>query len=169
LVIDTSAFIAGFDPSSIRDEVYTVPMVEEELSTNSMAILRFRMAVENEKMKVKTPSNECLDMVKGTSKTVGDMLFLSEVDMNVLALSLELKSMGYRPLIVTDDYSIQNVANQMGIEFASLITFGIRYKLHWTLYCPACYRKYPSDHKSKLCNVCGNVLKRKSLRKTLIK
>jgi UPF0271 protein len=86
-----------------------------------------------------------------------------------LALALEFKSAGYSPLIVTDDYSIQNVANQIGVEFASLMTFGIRFRLHWILYCPACHKKYPSDYKLKACEICGTTLKRKPLSKTLVK
>jgi len=38
---------------------------------------------------------------------------------------MELKDSGYAPQIVTDDYSIQNVATKMGIEFLSLATLGI--------------------------------------------
>lgn len=131
--------------------------------------MRFKTAVESGKLRVKTPSIHFLDKVKESSKAVGDVLYLSQVDLQVLALALELKSTTHDPLIVTDDYSIQNVANQIGIDFASLMTFGIRYRLYWILYCPACHRKYPSDYKFKSCQVCGTKLRRKPLRKTPIK
>jgi UPF0271 protein len=125
-------------------------------------------AVGNAKLKIKQPSAEFMDKVKEASKKVGDILSLSEADKQVLALALELKIAGFTPLIVTDDYSIQNVANQIGVEFAPLMTFGIRFRLHWILYCPACHKKYPSDYRLKTCEVCGTVLKRKPLRKTLV-
>ncbi len=131
--------------------------------------MRFKTALEIGKLKVKTPSIHFLDRVKESSKAVGDVLYLSQVDLQVLALALELKSTSHDPLIVTDDYSIQNVANQIGVDFASLMTFGIRYRLYWILYCPACHRKYPSDYKFKTCQVCGTELRRKPLRKTSIK
>ena len=86
--------------------------------------------------------------------------------MQILALALELKSADLDPLIVTDDYSIQNVANQIGVNFTSLVTYGIRFRFDWILYCPACHRKYSSDYKFKSCEVCGTELKRKPLRKT---
>jgi len=168
-VLDTSAFIAGFDPFSIADGVYSVPHVEQELASNSLPWTRFKTAVENGKLKLKAPSSTFLERVKESSKTVGDVAFLSLVDLQVLALALELKSRGYSPLIVTDDYSIQNVANQIGVEFTSLMTFGIRFRHHWIMYCPACYRKYPADHKNETCPVCGTSLKRKPLRKTLVR
>jgi len=124
--------------------------------------------VDNGKLKLKKPRAQFLNKVKESSKAVGDMLFLSEVDLQVLALALEQKGAGHNPLIVTDDYSIQNVANQIGVNFASLTTFGIRYRLNWILYCPACHRKYPSDHKPRTCQICGTKLKRKPLKKTPI-
>ena len=71
--------------------------------------------------------------------------------------------------IVTDDYAIQNVANQMGVEFASLMTFGIKFRLYWIKYCPACHRKYPSDYRFKHCKVCGTELKRRPLKSRRIR
>jgi UPF0271 protein len=118
---------------------------------------------------VKTPQSCFLEEVKAASKLVGDVFFLSEADFQVLALGLELKKLGFLPLIATDDYSIQNVANQIGIEFASLATFGIRFRLQWIRYCPACHRRYPADYKFKKCQVCGTELKRKPLRRTSLK
>ncbi len=169
MVLDTSAFIAGFDPLSIEDGVYSVTAVEMELASGSLPWVRFKTAVENGKLKLRAPKAEFLDRVKESSRDVGDVLFLSDVDLQVLALALELKSAGNEPLIVTDDYSIQNVANQLGLEFAPLMTFGIRFRLHWIRYCPACRRKYPPDYKHRKCEVCGTELKRKPLKKTALK
>jgi UPF0271 protein len=169
LILDTSAFIAGFDSLSVEDKQYSVPMVEKELVPNSLPWIRFKTAVERGKLKLRTPTARFRNKVKESSKEVGDVLFLSSADLQVLALALEQKKAGYNPLIVTDDYSIQNVANQIRVKFTSLTTFGIRFRLYWTLYCPACYRKYLSDYKSKTCEVCGTKLKRKPSKKITIK
>jgi len=168
IVLDTSAFIAGFDPQSIQDPQYSVPEVKNELATNSLPWTRFTTAVEGGKLKVKTAKVKYVEQIKAASKVVGDLLFLSEADRQVLALALELKDAGYLPQIVTDDYSIQNVANQLDIKFAPLMTFGIRYRFSWTLYCPACHHKYSADYRSKHCEICGTRLKRKPLRKKLV-
>ena len=164
VVLDTSALIAGFDPLSIEGEHYTVPKVKDEIAENSMSDVRFKIAVENGKLRVRIPNEISLSKIKASATVVGDTFFLSETDLQVLALALELKTEGYTPLIVTDDYSIQNVANQVGIEFASLATYGIRRRLHWIRYCPACHRKYPADSKQKTCKVCGTPLKRKPVK-----
>jgi UPF0271 protein len=146
--------------------VYTVPLVKHELASNSMIYTRFRTAIDSGKLLVRTPADTSLAEVEKSSEVVGDIRFLSEADKQVLALAIELKHQGEEPLVVTDDYSIQNVSNQLGLEFAPLMTFGIRYRLNWTIYCPACHRQYPADYKLKTCQVCGTEVKRKPLRKT---
>ena len=169
LVLDASALIAGFDPLSVDDMQYSVPEVRRELVSNSLPWVRFNTAVEGGRLKVGVPTDRSLRRVREASKRVGDVLFLSDADMRVLALALELKDDGYNPQIVTDDYSIQNVADQLGIGFAPLMTCGIRFRLQWIRYCPACYRKYPSDYRFKSCEVCGTELRRKPLRKKAVR
>jgi UPF0271 protein len=164
MVLDTSAFLAGFDPFSVSEKQFTSPTVEDEIRANSMSWVRFKAAAENGKVKVKSPSKEYLKKVTASAKKVGDAFFLSETDIELLALASELKAEGCTPQIVTDDYSIQNVATQLGIEFVALATFGISRLLEWIRYCPACYKKYPADYKSTTCKVCGTDLKRKPRR-----
>jgi UPF0271 protein len=166
IVLDTSALLAGFDPFSISEEQYTIPMVKEEIMEGSMLGVRFKAAIESGKLKVKAPDKIFFDRVKTSAKIIGDIYFLSETDFQILALALELKTCGYSPLVATDDYSIQNVADQLGIEFVSLATFGIRFRLQWLRYCPACRRRYPADYKFSKCEVCGTELKRKPMRRS---
>ena len=166
IVLDTSAFLAGFDPFSLGTEQVTVPRVEEEILRNSMIKMRFETAIESGKLKVRAPSQEASDSARASASKVGDSFKLSEADMQLLALAVELKTEGYVPQIVTDDYSIQNVAKQLGIEFVALATFGIKRLLEWIRYCPACHRIYPTNCKTKECQVCGTELKRKPRRQT---
>jgi UPF0271 protein len=166
IILDTSAFIAGFDPLTVPEKQYTVPEVKKELIAGSMPWMRFNAAVENGKLMIRNPKSSVLQEIQEASRKVGDMRYLSEADLQVLALALELKGRSLSPLIVTDDYSIQNVANKIDVEFTSLMTFGIKFRFKWILYCPACFRKYPSDYKFKICEVCGTELKRKPKKKT---
>ena len=143
-----------------------MPEVKKELIAGSMPWMRFNVAVENRKLTVRSPKSSFFQDIREASRKVGDMRYLSEADLQVLALALELKGRGFSPLIITDDYSIQNVANKIDVEFASLMTFGIKFRFKWILYCPACYRKYPPDYKFKIREVCGTELKRKPKKKT---
>jgi endoribonuclease Nob1 len=162
--LDTSAFVAGFDPFTVREEQVAPPLVEEEVKRNTMTLLRFSTAVESGRVKIFSPAREFLDQVKVSATGVGDSFFLSETDKQVLALALEIKARGDTPQILTDDYSIQNVATKLGLGFVSLVTFGILRVLSWVRYCPACHRKYPANYKATECPICGTQLKRKPVR-----
>lgn len=164
IVLDTSAFLAGFDPFSLGEEQITAPLVEDEIKRNAMIKFRFETAVESGKVKVKAPSQEFLNKVKASASKVGDSFKLSDTDLQLLALALEMKESGCNPQLITDDYSIQNVATKLGIEFRALVTFGIKRLLEWIRYCPACHKEYPVNSKFKECQVCGTELKRKPRR-----
>jgi endoribonuclease Nob1 len=164
IVLDTSAFVAGFDPFSLNEEQLTVPKVEEEIRRNSMIKMRLETALESGKLKVKAPSQASLVKVAESSAKLGDIFKLSKTDIELLALATELKSEGVTPQIVTDDYCIQNVATQLNIDFLALATFGIKRLLEWIRYCPACHKEYPANCQSKECLVCGTQLKRKPRR-----
>jgi UPF0271 protein len=142
-------------------EQITPPEVEEEVKRNAMTRLRLNTAIESGRLKIFMPSTEFVDKIESTANSVGDTYYLSEADIQVLALALEIKAKGDRPQILTDDYSIQNVAKELNLSFVSLATFGIRRVLTWLRYCPACYKTYPATHKRSTCVVCGTQLKRK--------
>ena len=166
LVLDTSAFYSGFDSFSVDIEQFSTPKVEEELRANSMTLFKFKTAVENKRIIIVTPSEEAMAEIQKSSLGVGDSFLLSETDKQVLALALELRAAGCDPQIISDDYSIQNVATQLNIKFTSLATQGIRRLLKWMRYCPACHKGYPANCRSEVCDICGTSLKRKPVRNT---
>ena len=166
LVLDTSAFFSGFDSFSVDIEQFSTPKVEEELRVNSMTLFKFRTAVESKRLTIISPSDESLAKVQESSAGVGDSFLLSETDKQVLALALELRASGCDPQIMSDDYSIQNVATQLEIRFMPLATQGIRRLLKWMRYCPACHKGYPANYRSDVCDICGTALKRKPIRNT---
>jgi UPF0271 protein len=166
IILDTTAFIAGFNIPRSNDEVYSVPEVEEELTKSSIARFRLRTAIRDGRLKLREPDVRALKKAKDASKEMGDLASLSEVDMKILALAVQLREEGYDPMILTDDFSIQNVAKRLAVNYESLITYGIRYRLKWTLYCPACRKRYPPDYRFEKCMMCGTKLKRKPLSKS---
>lgn len=163
LVLDTSAFIMGFNPSR-KGEAYSVKSVEQELSDGSMPQLRFRMFNEKGDLTVQPPSERSQTLVEDTTVKMGESGYLSKADREVLALALDLKMDGHDTVIVSDDYAVQNVADQLEIGHSSLANFGIVHRFRWIMYCPACFRRYKPPEK--VCRVCGTALKRKVLSKT---
>ncbi len=165
LVLDTSAFIMGFNPSQ-PGENYTVDAVEEELFPGSMVQLRFQVSKEKGNLTVEVPSPRARSIVDEASAKVGERGFVSQADRDVVALALDLKQSGRDPVIVSDDYAVQNLAEHLGVNYGSLANFGIVHKFQWMMYCPACHRRYKGPEKK--CRVCGTDLKRKVLSKTRI-
>ena len=165
LVLDTSALVMGLNPSAIDSPTYSVPSVADELIQGTLAYARFRTSQDSARLTVKKPSLSSLSLVEEASSKVGDVGVLSKADREVLALALDLRESGLLPVIVSDDYAIQNVSETLGVEHASLSTFGIARKFDWIYYCPACFRRYKLEDAKRPCRVCGTRLKRKVVRK----
>ncbi len=166
IVLDASAFIMGYDPLTISEKQVTPPSIGQELRVDNMIWLRFKTACDSGKLELLAPSPHAVKRVEAVAKETGDWPKLSAVDRDVLAVATELKQKGVSPVIVSDDYSIQNVADLLKLEYVSLSTLGIRHRFQWSLYCPACHRSYPSSSAMERCRVCGTPLRRRPQRKT---
>jgi len=165
LVLDTSALIMGLNPSALNLPSYSVTSVLDELAADTLPHTRFATSRDSGQLTVKKPTSSSMKTVQETSSRVGDAVVLSKADIEVLALALDLKENGLSPAIVSDDYAIQNVSETLGMEHASLATFGIAQKFDWIYYCPACFRRYTTEDADQTCRVCGTPLKRKVVRK----
>lgn len=167
LVLDTSAFIMGFDVVEV--ESYTVPHVRDELKRGEYDKLRFDNAVRNGRLKVVSPEPGYVDEVRKAIAEMGEVGVLSESDSQLLALGLHLRAEGLEPVIVSDDYSVQNISSKLGMGFRSLATSGIRREFEWVVYCPGCYKTYADPQPEGICPICGTELKRKPGRKRPIR
>src|SRR5207247_3809272 len=109
----------GFNPSK-TGEAYSVRAVEEELSEGTMPQLRFRMFSERGELTVLAPSLRAQTVVDDASSRAGESGYLSKADRDVLALAMDLKLDGHEPIIVSDDYAIQNPADHLQIQPGSM-------------------------------------------------
>lgn len=97
----------------------------------------------------------------------GDLQKLSNTDISIIALGMQLKRNGYYVTIVSDDYSIQNVVKFSGLNFSPVMTRGISRTIRWFLYCSGCGKVF-YDSNIVICDVCGTKLKRKMRRESQI-
>jgi UPF0271 protein len=148
-VLDTMAFLtqSGF---SMKDELYTVSGVENELRRVSDKD-QFGLLI-NAGLTVREPDQKYINKITETARSTGDDKRLSFVDISLLALALELKA-----ILVTDDYSQQNVASELGIPFQGVEEKGITQVWTWELRCKGCGRRFEEKYES--CPVCGSELK----------
>ncbi|MCX8175821.1 MAG: ribonuclease VapC [Candidatus Bathyarchaeota archaeon] len=163
LVLDTPAFIVGLNLSNVCLPLYTTPSIIKELKSFWVKV-KCSTILDLKKLKVILPKESFLNEAFEASNETGDRQKLSEADLSVLALALELKVGGFNPAIVTDDFSVQNVAQHLNIECIPVIHNKIKFYIKWTWYCPACRRLFSSKESLKSCPVCGTRLKRKAVK-----
>ena len=161
LIYDTSAFIGGMDPQAIQIPQWTTPENLEEVKNKNVKDI-LQMAIKTGRLKLRSPSIESIKEIKTVASGTGDITKLSEIDIKTLALALEFLNENWNPVLMTDDYTMQNVAAALKIEYKSITEKGIRSQLRWKIYCPGCNTDYPSDTTLKKCEICDTKLKRKS-------
>ena len=148
-VLDTSVLYYGKDLPPDRELVIT-PGVVRELTREGMGErLELLMAT---RIRVSSPSRRSLAKIRQAAEKTGDSRRLSETDIEILALAEEL---GYE--LLTDDYSIQNVAQIAGVSARGLDQKGIREVYEWDAKCKGCGKVLPADVKE--CPVCGSPTK----------
>lgn len=158
----------GLDPLGLDFESYSVPEVADELREQTGPSYRLTVSRSSGKLTIRSPTTASLEEVAEKARVLGDRVVLSKADTSVLALALDLRGEGKTPVIVSDDYAVQNVAEGIRIAYQPLATLGIREKFSWIYYCPACYRQY-AQTDLQVCQVCGTKLKRKPVQKEAAK
>ncbi len=159
IILDTSAFIQGYNLSA-DEEYYTVPDVLDEIR-EEFGRLRYEGARSSGRLKELTPEKKWSMELEVKAKSSGESHKLSLTDKQLLALGLQLKADGKEPIVVSDDYSVQNMASKLGFRFVAQATKGIKKVLNWSIYCPGCRMVFDSPQEDNVCPVCGTELKRK--------
>ncbi len=143
VVLDTSGLIYLNDFRSF-EEIFTVPEVLEEVKDKITSL-----KLSGLKIKIIKPSEEKVKEIEKNAKETGDLEKLSKTDIKILALAKEKKL-----TIISDDRSIQNVAEKLRIKYISVFSKKISRLIIWRKYCKNC-KKFFEDF---YCPVCGGKL-----------
>lgn len=162
LVLDASALIQGYSSSNIS-KLFTVNEVVEEVKENLVKI-KIESLIRTNSLVVLEPKRNYITCIDRVSKDLGEKNVLSIADKKILALTLQLKSEGYNPTLISDDYSVQNISSYLGLKSRGLATRGIKKVLSWQVYCQGCKKKFEDMPPDKTCSICGTILKRKPTR-----
>jgi UPF0271 protein len=154
-VLDSSVLYYGKDLPEGFECVIT-PGVVRELNREEMGG-RLEMLLET-KIKVSSPTEQSMQRVIAEAEKTGDSRRLSVTDKELLALALDL---GYE--LMTDDYSIQNLARVMGLPCRGMDQKGIAEVFEWQAKCKGCGKLFPAD--VRVCDVCGTETKTRRKRK----
>lgn len=151
-VLDTSAFIYGTIPGD--GEIVTTPGVYGEVK-DEQSRLRLEML---HGLQVVPPDDAFVQTVTQLAEATGDDQRLSRTDRDLLAVALQEKAAGKDVELLSDDYSVQNIARKAGVRIRALRQKKSRYGIVWEKRCVGCGRAYP---EGDTCEVCGSPLRQK--------
>ena len=160
-ILDASAFINGFEPDD--DLNYTVPEITNEVKDLKSKILLDQI-ISDGKLTIKSPEDYYINKLDHIISESGDDLRLSHPDRQLLALALEINDLKGNILVLSDDYSIQNVLKILNIPFNSIITDGINQVYNWVKTCVGCKKEYPADYSEDVCEICGSKIYKRRIK-----
>lgn len=158
ILLDSSAILNdcgfSFDP---KQKYAITSRIASELKD-----LRSRMMIDNALMlRLLSIIDPCPLSVQRMQDFVSSKGFekLSEADISLLSLASELKAQKQKIFLASDDYSIQNMCQAIGIPYRPAIQGNIKGTIEFEKYCPACEREYKCGYKGKNCELCSTQLK----------
>lgn len=155
-VLDSTAFYAGI-PYQGNGRYYTTYLVLDEVKHHNVG-----SSLIHTRVQVTEPSAESVGRVKSTAVKTGDMGALSQTDISLLALALDLSKTEGGVNLVTDDFAVRNVAEVLAIPLSQTSMKGGEWKnITWRIYCKGCGRQF-TNPKLTRCPVCGTDLVRKA-------
>ncbi len=152
-IIDTSAILSGKPLNIPQGTLLTTPGVSEEISPGGRDYRTFQLLIEKG-LQIHAPTKTSIRQAQECAKKTGDDQRLSSADIEILALALDHKAdTDCDVTILTDDYSIQNVALLLNLRFQGFSQKEITQRYQWISHCPGCKRRFlePVD----VCPVCG--------------
>lgn len=162
-VLDSSAIINYLNRYYAPGlQLYTTNSVLIEVKS-LLSQLRLEYLLSRGELRVRDPSKDAINKVKEIAQYTGDLFKLSRTDIDVIALALDLRKLGFKVIIVTDDYAIMNLASKLSIPFKSALMSPISEYRERILMCPTCgYRVRLSSQNESIpssCPRCGSDLR----------
>jgi len=146
-VLDSNVFINNLSYLFNDVLVVTTPFIEEELKSLPSKMDFYRASSMN--LHIMLPKREYFEKVKKLSDKTKHKL--TNADISIIALSLEFKEKNKNVVLVSDDYSVQDLASRLSIDVLSLTKPKIKEHYEWKRICIACNRETSSD----ICEICG--------------
>lgn len=157
LILDTSAFLSGRYGSIPTgfDGVYITFLVKKEVGKGAPSRLLDNLLSAG--LEIKDPLS--LELAREKATLTGDLEKLSETDLSIIALAIELED----ARVITDDFRIQNVLKSNDIDFEPAGEIGNRTITEvwvWTFRCRGCGRYFQEQQKENECPICGSLVRK---------
>lgn len=151
--LDAGAFYTGVVFMSSAGRYYTTQAVFDEVKHIKKSHGAIEALLESNTLQIVNSDRKSIDKVVAAAMRTGDYQKLSEADISIVALALQLEI-----VLVTNDYAVANVATTLKIPVKSVASKGISHTRRWIAYCSACGRAFGPNAKE--CRLCGNRLRR---------
>ncbi len=150
-VLDAGVFINGMSYLFQDKLSITTPFIEEEIKSSQAKMDFYRFSLQD--LNIVMPSKESMERAKKILNRTNHKL--SPADLSLLALCIEYKNKNKEVVLVTDDYSLQDVASSYGIKVEGIVKEKTKERYRWKRICPACNR----ENSYAICEVCGTKTK----------
>jgi len=161
LVLDSSIFINNIEILQLNYPLFTINELGQELISERAKLL-FDVALINGRLNLIEPSLKSQKYIEKISRKTGDFYNLSKIDRKILALAWYIKNnLNFDPIVLTEDYSMQNILSKINIKYTSFVELGIKSLIHWEFYCPECRTIIKSPNKDFKCPNCGTKIKKR--------
>lgn len=157
-ILDATSFYAGV-PFSSQEKCFTTPLVFEEIKHIKKSHDAVQTLIDLGRLHIIEPEEKFLKFILDESENIGDSAELSKEDMSVLALCVQLKGE-----LVTDDFTVSNVARHLNLKVIPIMTKGISKVLDSVYLCPACNKSFK---KMSDCPICGSKLRKRSSKRKI--
>ena len=146
-ILDTSALFS-MEQLPEEGEAFVTPGVLKELERYKDR----RASLWGELLHISEASKTNLQRVRKAASQTGDSTRLSLTDAEAIALALDLGAE-----LLTDDYSVQNVASHLQLPFRPVGIKVIKEVRKWRWRCTGCGKVF--DEELPECSICGSKLK----------
>jgi len=156
-VLDTAALFASYPLMlpPIIEVLTTSEVVKEVIDEESRRSLEY--SIESGKLRIKDPNENSIKEAIEAAHKLGEGCRLSRTDITLIALTIQLLKDGFTVYLVTDDYSIQNIAKFLGAKVIGIKRRVISKVIKYVFKCPSCGYKSSSETK---CPICGTEMTR---------
>jgi UPF0271 protein len=162
-IIDTSAILSGKPINIEEGELITTNSIKNEIKPGGRDYRVFQFLIQKG-LKFFSPTKNAVEHIINISKKTGDYGRLSKVDIEIISLSYDLsQDTSKEIIIISDDYSIQNVANYLKIKIQNFNQEIITKRFKWISRCKGCGKKFKENINT--CPICGSEIKRIVIKK----
>jgi UPF0271 protein len=153
-IIDASALLSGME-LPLEGRLATTQSAVEEVRKGKAGV-KLDYLLET-RLDVLQPSKGSIEEIVGLGKELGDLI--SKTDAELLALAKENNA-----VLLTDDYSMQNIASLLKMKWKGMLQKGISNEIEWGFRCTGCKKRY--KEKTDCCPICGAALRRSPIKIT---